>query len=64
MVRQARQLAALPRFLIVLTLSQPGETDYAHPLALPHPKKFCDYAPGKTSPLLKNFKKIQLNGCI
>ena len=58
----------LPKFSNALTLSQLGGTDSeimpTH-LALPHPKEFCDYAPGKNSPLLKTFKKnIQLNRCI
>ena len=44
------KLDALPRFSDMLTLSQPGGADYAHPLALPHQKMFRDYAPDKDSP--------------
>ena len=35
---KAGKAAALPKFSNALTLSQPGGTEYAHPLALPHPK--------------------------
>ena len=39
------RLAALPKFSDTLTLSQPGGTDYADPLALLAEKKIPDYAP-------------------
>ena len=42
---KAGKAAALPKFSDTLTLSQPGEADYAHSLALPHRKNFSDYAP-------------------
>ena len=36
--------AASPKFSDMLTLSQSGGADYAHPLALPRPNFFLDYA--------------------
>ena len=39
--------AALPKFSDMLTLSLPRGADYAHPLALPHLKLGCDYAPAR-----------------
>ena len=36
--------AALPKFSDMLTLSQSEGADYAHPLALPRPNFFLDYA--------------------
>ena len=42
---KAGKAAALPKFSDTLTLSQSEGADYAQPLALPHPKKFRDYAP-------------------
>ena len=42
---KAGKAAALPKFSNALTLSQRGGTDYAHPLALPHLKISCGYAP-------------------
>ena len=41
----AGQAAALPKSSNMSTLSQPKGADYAHPMAFPCPKKFCDYAP-------------------
>ena len=46
---KAGKAAALPKFSDMLTLSQPEGADYAHPLALPHQKKICDYAPDQIS---------------
>ena len=43
---KAGKAAALPKSSDMLTLSQPGGADYAHPLALPCLRKFCNYAPG------------------
>ena len=42
---KAGKAAALPKFSDALTKSQPRGADYAHQLALPHPKFFRDYDP-------------------
>ena len=47
---KAGKAAALPKFSDSLTLSQPGGSDYAHTLALPHLTIFYDYVPGARSP--------------
>ena len=41
--------AGIPKFSDTLTLSQPGEADYAHSLALPHLKFFLDYIPVRSN---------------
>ena len=42
---KADKAPALHKLSDTLTPSQPGITDYAHPIALPHLKSFPDYAP-------------------